>query len=253
MRKRFNKEKCIELLKNHSKKEVAEILEIPYQNLIQSLYYHKIKTVKNYYVNHEYFKTESHSMYYILGFITADGNIHNKRHYLAIELQLGDEEVLKFILEEISPKQNILYYTHKDKRNNKEHKSCKIAIYSKTIKEDLINIGIVPNKTKEGIFIDVEKIPEEYFYDFIRGLIDGDGSILKHENGIYTKITCSDKNFLIKIQKRINLPSSIQHDRNHSNLIYCHNSSKILHEKIYKDYKKSFTLERKREKSYACI
>lgn len=38
----------------------------------------------------------------------------------------------------------------------------------------LVDIGLTPNKSKT---IGKLKIPEEYFFDFLRGCFDGDGSI----------------------------------------------------------------------------
>jgi hypothetical protein len=62
------------------------------------------------------------------------------------------------------------------------HDSCyQIRLNDRTIVNDLINIGLIKNKTYDQTKEDIDKlwssIPEEYIPDFIRGLFDGDGWI----------------------------------------------------------------------------
>lgn len=212
----------------------------------------EVKCLKNNLLKHDYFKTWSSNMAYILGFVAADGSIHCKRPYLTIELQERDSYILSFIKKELNHNGNILCYNHKDKRSGKNYISKKISLYSEIIKNDLRDLGLLPNKTKHGIFINVKKIPEEYFYDFFRGWFDGDGSLTKRIskwNKVYIriKITCSDKNFLEKVKERINLLSSIDSSEiNYHNLIYDHYSSIELYKKMYKE--NCICLIRKKEK-----
>lgn len=251
-RKRVEKERLIEELKILPRKEVAKKYGYSLNGFNIRLNKLGIKTLKNFNVKHDYFKTKSSSMYYILGFITADGSIHKKRPYITIELNEKDRYLLEFIKNEICPRQNILEYKRFDKRTNKTYSSIKIAIYSEEIKKDLEKLGIKPNKTSMGLFINVEKIPEKYFYDFIRGLFDGDGciSLKESQSGFYNvcKITCSDFSFLEKIQKRIDLQSSIQKEKTYYNLVFGHNPSLELYKLMYKDCESSYYLERKKEK-----
>jgi len=46
----------------------------------------------------------------------------------------------------------------------------------------LLNIGLMPNKTKR---VGILKIPDKYFFDFLRGHIDGDGYIKKYQDPVY--------------------------------------------------------------------
>ena len=60
--------------------------------------------------------------------------------------------------------------------------SCyQIMIGSKHMVDTLMSYGIVPNKSHDQTAADVERlwqvVPDEYKCDFIRGLIDGDGSV----------------------------------------------------------------------------
>lgn len=101
---------------------------------------------------------------FLLGFITADGNMRNDLSQLTIT-QKEDESwwILNMIRDFIQP----------------DAKS--ITISNKKLCKDLFNKGIIPNKTYDFTQFEINKlwdsIPYEYKYDFIRGLLDGDGNI----------------------------------------------------------------------------
>lgn len=116
-------------------------------------------------VYEDYFeKIDTPEKAYLLGFIQADGSIRNDLSQLIIT-QKNDEQwwILNMIREFIQP----------------DAKS--LTIHNKKICSDLYNKGIVPNKTYEDTFETMNKmwnsIPEEFKYDFMRGLLDGDGNI----------------------------------------------------------------------------
>jgi intein/homing endonuclease len=50
--------------------------------------------------------------------------------------------------------------------------------------DDLKNLGVMPNKSKIVEFPSEDILPKEYLFSFVRGLIDGDGTI-----GLYTCFT----------------------------------------------------------------
>lgn len=110
---------------------------------------------------------------YIIGLMLADGNIMpDAQRSPAIRLELVDTdvEILKVI-------QNLLGSSGKlgyNKRANREHGTYSLNFRSKQIANDLSKWGVIPNKTydlKELI------IPEKFKEDYLRGYIDGDGSI----------------------------------------------------------------------------
>ncbi len=75
-----------------------------------------------------------------------------------------------------------------------------IYIEVKKIKEDLIKLGITPQKTGKEVFCN---IPQEYVYSYIRGIFDGDGSV-----GIYKsprfEIVSANLKFLEDINNNLN-------------------------------------------------
>ncbi|MBI5034556.1 MAG: hypothetical protein HZB51_28875 [Chloroflexi bacterium] len=46
----------------------------------------------------------------------------------------------------------------------------------------LLDIGLMPNKSKT---IGALSIPDEFFFDFLRGHLDGDGTIIKYSDPVY--------------------------------------------------------------------
>ena len=53
---------------------------------------------------------------------------------------------------------------------------CKLVLNSKKMSNDLIDKGIVPNKS---LVLKKPNIPQQYYLPFILGYFDGDGSIHK--------------------------------------------------------------------------
>lgn len=121
-------------------------------------------------LNHNYFKNWTPNMAYIVGFIYADGCLHDRKYdkgySLSIKLQEQDEYILRQMLDELESDRQITY----GGINRKE-----IRINSKVIYDDLTKIGIEPNKTYGMNFPNT--IPSEMLSHFIRGFCDGDGSI----------------------------------------------------------------------------
>ena len=110
---------------------------------------------------------------YLLGIIQTDGSVRmtNRNATLAITQHKDYAWYIENMLLNFS-----------DKICNSKDRNCRqLAIGSKAIVNDLINIGIVPNKTREQTDEHInmlwESIPDNYKGDFIRGCIDGDGYV----------------------------------------------------------------------------
>lgn len=123
-----------------------------------------------YEINDNYFKTQSHNMAYILGFIAADGNVSLKENSISIQLHEQDNMLLEEIKKEIGSNRSIDFYITKAGR-----RTCKLQVWSSEMKQDLANYGIIPNKTlvlKSPTLLD-----PKYHIDYIRGYFDGDGTV----------------------------------------------------------------------------
>lgn len=123
--------------------------------------------------NFSVFSKEDHISYYLLGLYITDGNIYlgkNKTQYCA-EIKLIDQDMILAIRELVCPDKSI------EKVSNS---NCyRFRIYDKQIVNWFMSKGCIPNKTK---IVNFPVVPDQYLPDFLRGLVDGDGSI-----GIYDK------------------------------------------------------------------
>lgn len=125
-------------------------------------------------LKHDFFSViDSPEKAWLLGFLFTDGSVRKIGNCCQIRLsiQRKDEEMIEQI-------KQWLHIDGKTQHDNREKKECSGIEFSSTqIFNDLEKYGIVPNKTylTKGLFID--KIPEEFQKDYIRGLFDGDGGI----------------------------------------------------------------------------
>lgn len=146
---------------------------------------------------------------YFIGFIYADGwivfNQKNRNYELGMELQSEDCCILEK-LNEVLGNANIIQHKQPTVRE-----ICgvtanigpmdRIRIYSKNIVLALMENGIVQNKTNKDVF---PIVSQEYFFDFLRGYIDGDGCFYFNKNNkLNVNITCSSYSPLSYIQNKL--------------------------------------------------
>ncbi len=120
-------------------------------------------------INKDFFKEWSHDMAYVLGFLYADGNImKTKRNTHFISFYTADRDLLVSMAE-------IMELSHKISERKSETGSVyRIKIGSKDMFDDLVKIGLTPNKS---LRMELLLIPKQYEGDFVRGYFDGDGNV----------------------------------------------------------------------------
>ena len=109
---------------------------------------------------------------YAVGLITTDGNLSNdKRH---ISLTSTDRKLLRTF-------RNCLHINNRiciNPAGGYSRKTCYRVTFSNVkFYNRLLSIGLKPDKTFTLSKLD---IPNKYFPDFLRGHIDGDGSIIRY-------------------------------------------------------------------------
>ena len=132
---------------------------------------------------------------YWLGFLYADGyNLVNKSSVTLCLSNMDYNHLIKF--------SNFLETDKKIRRNNET--SSKVVIENKKISFDLKKHGVIQAKTHTLSFPEVPLHLEKHF---IRGYFDGDGCITygKDINNAANVTITSNKNFLIEIDKRIDV------------------------------------------------
>lgn len=134
---------------------------------------------RKYTLNIEPFKIDSHAKYYWLGVLATDGNVAKKEARIRLELKNDDIDLLKNLANFCET--NIPLHTRIN--NSKCECSC-LDINSSELKKYLAEYNIVPDKTKTFI-MPLGKIPDKYLWDFIRGMMDGDGCITYIKSHVY--------------------------------------------------------------------
>lgn len=135
-------------------------------------------------IRHKFFsKIETELQAYLLGFIYADGCINIQRHTLSIHINDIDSELFN-LFKIISPEA----YTNTEEgyeskalvrgHTVKNKSSIRLAISSKILIEDLINLGVCERKTYENLHI--PEMNPNLIGSFIRGYFDGDGCFTWH-------------------------------------------------------------------------
>lgn len=114
---------------------------------------------RKYKVNENFFKTWSHEMAWVLGFLITDGTVNQN----SIIFAQKDQRILQVIAKLMDSNATIY-------EPNGTRTTSILILNSKTLVKDLESFGIYPNKSLNVPFPDV---PNEYLPSFIRGIIDG--------------------------------------------------------------------------------
>lgn len=139
----------------------------------------KRKSQDRLFIKYDFFEKWNKENAYIFGFILADGHIHyGNKNYLQFELASYDKDILEKIKSILQYEGPISY----SKRN-----TCKLQINNKKIISDIIDLGM-PSKDKTFNSVFPKSLPKKYIPDFIRGVFDGDGSIVYSNKRLYFQI-----------------------------------------------------------------
>ncbi len=114
-------------------------------------------------------KIEGPNLWYLVGLITSDGCLcKDGRH---IDITSKDRDFLKLIRERLGLTSQVCV-----KNKGMDKQAYRIQIASINFYNFLLSIGLMQHKS---LILNALKIPNQYFVDFLRGLIDGDGCIRK--------------------------------------------------------------------------
>lgn len=231
----LNKQKSISLLakeKNLSRELLSKyIKEISLDK--------KIRFFKSggQFINEDYFsKIDSDNKAYILGLLFADGCISysKNRPCISLALHLKDKYLLELIALELGKNINIYCY------NN----LAEIKINRDRIANDLQYFGMSQNKSIKGN-LKLPEIDNKYMNGFIRGFLDGDGTVSKKGHVCFystsLKILQEIQNTLTNLgcSKKVNIHSVNHKELNFLPYYHLHfarkNSSNIIYPYLYKN------------------
>lgn len=227
-----------------SYKEIATKLGFTERQIRSKLNNMGFKKLRSF--NKRYFKTvDSPSKAYWLGFIYADGyiadNSKTRNYELGIELDYKDRYILEALSNELGNVHKIINRSRTKEYNGYVFttNTSVIRIYSKEIVKDLERLGVVQNKTNSVIYPNYN---EKYFFDFLRGYLDGDGCISINKRGnLLVSFTCSNREFLKTIQniilKKLSIAGNIykENDKKFKLMYFRKSDIPKLLSKIYYD------------------
>lgn len=144
--------------------------------------------------NFSIFREETEIFYYLLGVFLTDGNIFQSEKYNKLQLTSKDEDWI-FQLQKIL---HCPAYPTKDGHKN-------LTINCKEICNILVTHGCIPNKS---LVVKMPVVPNKYLADFIRGCIDGDGTI-PNSKTVSCSLCSSSNKFLSEIQNILPFKSAI--------------------------------------------
>ena len=166
--------------------------------------------------NFDFFETiDTEEKAYWLGFLYADGYIGSKDFSVGLNISLKDIDHLKKFNDALDYKKGLnISETHQFHSTSNKNKNGEImymvstVIRNKKLWIDLNKKGCVPNKSlilqfpNENIFK-----TKKLIYDFIRGYVDGDGTLGVYRHSISNNkleeslLIVGTKDFLIGVQK----------------------------------------------------
>jgi len=119
---------------------------------------------------------------YSIGLLATDGNLSKDGRH--INMTSKDEEMVLVFKKCLGIKNKI---GRKSRGGSKEKKYFQVQFGDKNFYNFLVSIGLTQAKSK---ILASLKIPNRYFADFLRGCIDGDGSIhiTKHPESQYPQL-----------------------------------------------------------------
>lgn len=127
-----------------------------------------LKSKQKYHHQCDFFDDFTVDSCYWAGMMMSDGYVRENRNMFGIHLKSCDKQHLHNFLHVIKSNNLLIYDTHTDAH-------C-VQIYGKQCKQGLMtNFNIIPNKSKTARY--PTTVPTNMHAHFIRGVIDGDGSI----------------------------------------------------------------------------
>ena len=204
-------------------------------------------------LNEEFFDSQTPTSAYVLGWIYSDGTLRKNRYQ--IKIVSNDIEVLEKIKNLMSTNHKI----YKTLRKNRSKPTYSLVLDSKHLYQQLIKIGLTPNKSKTLSFpILLQKVMPY----FIRGYFEGDGCIW-HDNfpikgKLFKRIRASFtsgsysmllglREFLVKKIGLSNCKIRTQHINHGYDISWSNKDTQKLFKYIYKD-NLDMCLKRKYEK-----
>jgi hypothetical protein len=154
---------------------------------------------RKYAVNEAFFDELNADSAYILGYIWTDGCIKSFGRGswgILLECSVKDREILDGIKKTMNSESPVKI-RRRQLPSGKEIETAKLNLYSNRLAKALMKYGIIPRKSKADPL--PVGIPDGLVFHFIRGVLDGDGSIGKDSrNKSLFRLTFTGKSKLLR-------------------------------------------------------
>lgn len=200
-------ENIIELyvIKGYTIPKIREIYKCRTQTILDILNKNGVNTSENErksvnrLLNHEYFSSiDTEEKAYFLGLLMADGSVRQHKEWTpTITLELVDKDVVEKFRNAVNADSTITKTTRN--RHINESPTYTVTIRSEQMARDLYNHGVVKNKTYLTTRLR-KTIPKELAKHYLRGLVDGDGSLYNSNERWFLAITNGHIDFLEDVQ-----------------------------------------------------
>lgn len=149
-----------------------------------------------YKVNEDFFKSWSRDSAWVYGWLLTDGSVQEKSGQIALNLKRHDVDVLEKIKSVMNFQGTVKFGERPDGRQSAHLRICR-----KQMTEDLFALGMArKDKTFNTV---LPKVPEDVFWDLIRGIFEGDGGV-RHRTGntdaLDITICGATKQFIVDLQ-----------------------------------------------------
>lgn len=143
-------------------------------------------------VDEVFFKTWSHPMAYILGFLYADGSLEYSEKNRGKYVRISSTDYLHLVLiKNTLNSKHTLVKTQSGFGNNKS--AWLLRIGNSRLYNSLVTCGLTP---KKSLTMSMPKIPRVYVNSFVRGYFDGDGCV-------YIEKTTTTKGVIVPKRLRV--------------------------------------------------
>ena len=162
-----------------------------------------------YKLDHDFFKTRSPQMAWLVGMIASDGCINysksSKSYRLSFGIHKKDVELFNYYNYHLKSDKPFYYPVQPVKTAKKGKNIVRLQYSSKTIFDDLMSVGMTPRKSLTLKWID---LGQDLHSHLARGYFDGDGCVTSKRSGAgtYTITFVGTKEFLTGLRSVTPLP-----------------------------------------------
>ncbi len=164
-------------------------------------------------------KIDTREKAYMLGWLYADGCNEPKRRRIRISLKVSDKGMLEQLGSYIRYKGSVHTFVRKNHSFNPGGCYCVLGFQNQRLSDALVRLGCVANKSLILTFPTEEQVPRLYWRDFMRGYVEGDGTLDCYQGKLFHFSLIGTQAFIgaaaVVIEKETGVPCTARAYRQH--------------------------------------